>query len=371
VRKQPRVAQSAKVEQNGMTFESDIAAYERWLQRNCRVVGADLAKKHNRMRRSAFDFLRCTYFRWTRRIETVCPELAAAPAVLAIGDIHLENYGTWRDAEGRFVWGVNDFDEAATMPYTHDLVRLAASALLYEGARFTVQAAAKAILAGYARGLAGPRPVLLDELDTWMRPLVACSDADRARFWRQMDELPAVRPPPAARAALKASLPEGAHEMKWVTRSKGGGSLGRPRYVAIAGWRGGHVVREAKTWVPSSWDWAHGNADPACRVLDVARGPFRAPDPVLDVASSYVVRRLSPDARKIELDEAAHGAIKLQVLEVMAFDLGAIHAATRGRVAAVRRDMEGRPAPWLASAAQAMARDVKADFETWRRLSAG
>lgn len=38
--------------------------------------------------------------------------------MLAIGDLHVENYGTWRDAEGRWVWGVNDFDEAFPMAYT-------------------------------------------------------------------------------------------------------------------------------------------------------------------------------------------------------------------------------------------------------------
>jgi hypothetical protein len=26
------------------------------------------------------------------------------PRVLGVGDIHLENFGTWRDAEGRMVW---------------------------------------------------------------------------------------------------------------------------------------------------------------------------------------------------------------------------------------------------------------------------
>ena len=55
--------------------------------------------------------------------------------VLAVGDIHLENFGTWRDADGRLVWGVNDFDEAAQMPYVLDLVRLAASALLANPSR--------------------------------------------------------------------------------------------------------------------------------------------------------------------------------------------------------------------------------------------
>ena len=47
---------------------------------------------------------------------------------LAIGDLHVENFGTWRDKEGRLIWGVDDFDEAYSLPYTHDLVRLAASA---------------------------------------------------------------------------------------------------------------------------------------------------------------------------------------------------------------------------------------------------
>jgi len=32
--------------------------------------------------------------------------------VLAVGDLHVENFGTWRDAEGRLIWGVNDFDES-------------------------------------------------------------------------------------------------------------------------------------------------------------------------------------------------------------------------------------------------------------------
>ena len=61
---------------------------------------------------------------------------AFAPQVLAVGDLHTENFGTWRDGEGRLVWGINDFDEVAVMPYTLDLVRLAASARMaieYEG----------------------------------------------------------------------------------------------------------------------------------------------------------------------------------------------------------------------------------------------
>jgi uncharacterized protein (DUF2252 family) len=48
--------------------------------------------------------------------------------VLGVGDLHVENFGTWRDVEGRLVWGINDFDDANVIPYTGDLVRFAASA---------------------------------------------------------------------------------------------------------------------------------------------------------------------------------------------------------------------------------------------------
>ena len=84
------------------------------------MVEADLAYKHERMAKNPFVFLRATFFRWARQIEAVCPELADAPAVLSVGDAHIENFGTWRDAERRLVWGVNDFDEAAEIPYPYD-----------------------------------------------------------------------------------------------------------------------------------------------------------------------------------------------------------------------------------------------------------
>ena len=74
------------------------------------------------MAADAFQFLRATYWRWAETILTTCPEVGHAPSVPSVGDIHVENLGSWRDREGRLVWGVNDFDEAAKMPYVLDLV---------------------------------------------------------------------------------------------------------------------------------------------------------------------------------------------------------------------------------------------------------
>jgi len=95
------------------SLECDVAAFETWLRKHCAVLESDLQSKHDRLRRSAFDFLRCTYFRWARTIESLCPDLRDAPRAACVGDIHLKNFRIRRAADARLVWGVNDFDEAA------------------------------------------------------------------------------------------------------------------------------------------------------------------------------------------------------------------------------------------------------------------
>jgi hypothetical protein len=207
------------------SFSNDNTAYEEWLRTQCDVVDADLDHKHERMKKIAFVFMRATYFRWAKRISQICPDLEDARQVLSVGDIHLENFGTWRDVEERLVWGVNDFDEAATMPYPLDLVRLAASVRL---SKFPLNNsdAAEAILDGYKAGLKAPRPTLLDEQERWMRPYVACSDDDRMSFWSEVDSYPASDPPEQVARALLASVPDDASLLRFATRVKGGGGLG-------------------------------------------------------------------------------------------------------------------------------------------------
>src|SRR5512136_1990655 len=99
--------------------------YETWLAGHISLMGADLRQKHLRMAEEVFPFLRATFYRWMQLWPQVCPECTQAPRVLAVGDLHVENFGTWRDAEGRLIWGINDFDEAWRLPYTNDLIRLA------------------------------------------------------------------------------------------------------------------------------------------------------------------------------------------------------------------------------------------------------
>ena len=159
-----------------------------------RLVKPDLRLKHQRMAEAVFPFLRATFYRWMQIWPEVCPEIAEAPPVLAVGDLHVENFGTWRDIEGRLVWGVNDFDEAAVLPYTIDLVRLATSAMfaIADGhLALKPKDACASILEGYKEALtAGGRPFVLEEENTWLRQIATGVLRDPVHFWQKMDSLP-------------------------------------------------------------------------------------------------------------------------------------------------------------------------------------
>jgi|SRR5689334_322646 len=56
------------------------------------------------MAESPFVFLRATYYRWIELFPKVCRKLMDSPYLTAVGDLHIENFGSWRDREGRLVW---------------------------------------------------------------------------------------------------------------------------------------------------------------------------------------------------------------------------------------------------------------------------
>jgi hypothetical protein len=347
-----------------MSIETDVTAYEAWLRDHCTVVDEDLRYKHARMTKNPFVFLRATFFRWARQIESIASELGTVPNVLAIGDTHLENFGTWRDAQGRAIWGVNDFDEADRMPYAFDLVRLATSARLSPIRTLGHKKAASAILGGYLTGLRDPRPALLDEQETWMRPLVAVSDAERREFWDEVDRAPTAGAPSDVAARLARHLPSDAVIERLATWAKGVGSLGRPRYLAIARWRGGRVVREAKALVPSAWGWTHDTHPRTCDLLTLAQGGTRSHDPFFDVDGAWIFRRIAADSRKIDarrLDERD----QRKLLQAMGHDIGAIHAMTEGAVGAIESHLETLPSSWLHRVAKDAAAVVKRDYADW------
>jgi uncharacterized protein (DUF2252 family) len=127
----------------------------------------------------------------------VCPELAKGPQVLAVGDLHVENFGTWRDSEGRLIWGVNDFDEAYPLSYANDLVRLAVSAHLAVAAGHLPlkrKDICDAILEGYREGLESRGlPFVLGEKHEWLRRIAESKLRDPIHFWAKIDGCPQSR----------------------------------------------------------------------------------------------------------------------------------------------------------------------------------
>jgi Uncharacterized protein conserved in bacteria (DUF2252) len=352
-----------------MNIRESARLYEDWLRRQLKddVVKADLASKHEKMKESPFVFLRATYWRWAETILDVCPDLAGAAEVLAIGDIHLENYGTWRDADGRLVWGVNDFDEAAPMPYALDLVRLAASALLAgDGRRVAAADICHQILEGYADGLRNPRPIVLDRDYAWLRGEVAVSEKARARFWEKIAKAKAKSPPQRFRRALAAAMPEPGLALRTAPRSAGAGSLGRPRWIGVADWRGAPVVREAKALVASAWLRAAGGRARGIYAGTIASGCCRACDPWFKVEGGMAVRRLSPNNRKIEADDG-EALLVPEMLRTMGFDVASVHAGVADTSrAGIRRDLKRRNAEWLGENAKRAAEAVTRDYKDWR-----
>lgn len=349
-----------------MDIFKETAEYERWLRTQCNVVERGLRQKHKRMAFSSLLFFRATCYRFAYHLPIGQPELAKAPRVFSVGDVHIENFGTWRDKEGRLVWGINDFDEAANLPYTFDLVRLATSVHLAADLSASAAACTTAILEGYREGLEAPAPCFVHEGNAWMVKAVAEASAETKPISHDLAELEDADPKREIRHLLSDRLPKGAIITRFGKWQKGGGSLGRPRFVAEATWQCGPAVREAKALVPSAWDWASGKRTGKHLFKKLAEGRYRSPDPFLDVADGYVVRRIANDATKIELSKATSGAFAPELFHAMGRDLAAIHLGGKDLKETISADFQKRGEAWLKDAAQTEAKQVEQDFKAWR-----
>jgi hypothetical protein len=350
-------------------IRKSVQAYEDWMgkQLGREIVTKDIALKHEKMRESPFVFLRATYWRWAETILEVCPDLADATPVLAVGDIHLENFGTWRDADGRLVWGVNDFDEAAQMPYALDLVRLAASALLANpgrGGAATEMCAA--VLEGYAQGLRAPRPIVLDRDWAWLREALVVSDKQRAKFWSKVEAAQHTPAPTRYRQYLADTMPQARLDMWTARRIAGTGSLGRPRWIGVAEWQGAPVVRELKVVFVSAWTLERGRGSQAIHCEDIANGRHRAKDPWYRLQDNVVLRRLSPNNRKVEAEKGGVSLLMPDLLRAMGLELANVHLGTSSRREVIVRDLKARKGDWLVANAKRAAAAVARDFEEWR-----
>lgn len=293
--------------------------------------------------------------------------------LLSVGDLHVENFGLWRDSEGRLVWGVNDFDEAAYLPYTNDLVRLAASAILAIDAdrlKLTPEQACDALLEGYANGMkAGGKPFVLAESHDWLRKIALNVLREPAPFWKKLEALPVVKDPvpESAKVALEHMLPIPTLPYEIKHRIAGLGSLGRPRYIAIVEWAGGKIAREAKALVPSSVAWAR-KADATAEIFyqAIVDRAVRCRDPFIQLQGHWIVRRLAPDCSRVELSALPEASAETELLHAMGWETANIHLGSAHATKAVRQDLARRKKDWLLKAGTAMFDATLQDWKNWK-----
>lgn len=88
-----------------------------------------LSLKYRRMQADIFTFFRgnCHLFYEDWPTQTVLNE---APLLWVCGDLHLQNFGTYKAGNRELYFDINDFDDAALAPCTVDLARFVTSLIL-------------------------------------------------------------------------------------------------------------------------------------------------------------------------------------------------------------------------------------------------
>lgn len=369
-----------------MNIVKATGAYEKWLRERVNLLDADLEYKHERMAGDAFEFMRATFYRWVQLWDDNAGALSDAPVVLAVGDLHSDNFGTWRDIEGRLVWGVNDFDEACRLPYAADLARLAQSVemgLDPSWGEINLDRICGRILAGYRDGLRQHgQAFVLAEKDQWLADLVQPNIKDFGKFWDKLEQLEiredARDPiPSGALDAIAAALPPRAAKPRISHRTAGLGSLGRQRFVGLSKLAEANVAREAKELTASACHWAQGGKGPGGILYsEILEGAVRSRDPFLLVRDRWMVRRLSPEYVRIDLsqlsDEDIDGVLYAMGWETANVHLGSGEDAIRDvlkhlkSMRAADEDAGAEQGHWLAAAVETLIEATTDDFLEWQ-----
>lgn len=324
-------------------------------------------RKYSAMAADAFAFFRGTshlfYADWTSR--SAPDRRPGAPPAWISGDLHAENFGAYRGADGLAHFDVNDFDDAALAPASWELARMATSILVAGStlglADAEADTALHSFLDTYVSTLAAGLPTSVDDTTASgsAARLLASVEArsgeraDAAELEKRTlvtaagrrlrtDTGRVIALDRAARDAVLASLrawaattamPAYYEPLDVATRIAGTASLGLPRYVVLARGTGdpdGDALLDVKAARPSpvaQLASRTGVAQPAwrseaTRVASVQARLQATPPPLLQPLAvgdaSFVVRALQPSDDRIHVaDWAGHAKRMLGALTTM------------------------------------------------------
>jgi hypothetical protein len=307
------------------------ADYEAWLGARIPLDPADLARKHEETAHDEYRFLRGTYYLWLVRVAAEIPQAFGHASVPLVGDLHVENYGTWRDRDQIRRWGVNDLDELARGPWLLDLVRLATSAVLAPHLTLGDHEVCDTVLTAWYDASPGPSVDLRDADAAHLAPLVP-EFPDPGSFYAALARGPVCDDVPPAVAAAAARVAEPGWRPTWHAHEAGTGSLGHLRRVGV-GQAADHTwhAREAKQTGPPTCVWAGAQRpgasmpSPDPTVYDVVSAAVRGPAGAARV-EDWQVRDLAPDVVRIQLAGQSRKDSH-RLVDAMARAAAGVHAA--------------------------------------------
>ena len=370
-----------------------------------------LRLKYRAMRASAFAFLRGSNHLFYDRL----PRggiLRSMPLTWCCGDLHLENFGSFKGDNRLAYFDINDFDEAALAPASWDLVRMLSSLRITADdvtirtseadplCTLFVDAYADALAKGKAywveRDTAeGLVRTLLDGLKMRRRVDFLDNRTRLSRKGRQI-RIDSVRALPASdedRAQVEEfmrafgqtqSLPDFYKVLDVARRVAGTGSLGVSRYVVLVNGKGtpsGNYLLDLKESLPSAIASRVAVPQPrwpseAHRIVTVERRMQAVSPAFLEAVrlgtKPYVLRALQPFEDRVTLNAAKQGPVVLRhVTQTMARLVAWAQLRSAGRDGSAIADelvdyaMRAKWRQKLLEAAAASATQVALDAKTF------
>ncbi len=374
-----------------------------------------LQLKYRKMRSDPFSFLRGSCHLFYEQLPR-SGVFKNAPPVWSCGDLHLENFGSYKGDNRLAYFDVNDFDEGILAPASWDVVRMLTS--LRVGAHSIglkqqdAQALCSAFLDGYGDALAQGKAYwvehrtahglirhLLDSLQDrqrkdWLDARTEFKGSNKSRVRRlKVDGQKALPVSDAQRASVVAFMAGFAKQqdkpgffqvLDVARRVAGTGSLGVDRYVVLVQGKGapdGHYLLDLKAAQASSLAGRVKLKQPrwaseAHRIVEVQRRVQAVSMAFLQAVEMdgrpYVLRGLQPVEDRVSLDGARQARADIaQVIHSMGKLVAWGQLRSGGRQGSATADelidfAQGKKwQPKLLEAADTCARQTLADATTF------
>ena len=374
-----------------------------------------LAMKYRNMRSSPFVFLRGSCHLFYQRLARNSI-FASAPLTWNCGDMHLENFGSYKGDNRLTYFDMNDFDEAALTPLTCELVRLLTSVLVAADSLSIGQEEAYALcetlVHAYAQALSRGKATWVErETSHGMihQLLNTLRERDRASYLNKrtavkgrgkhkqrvitIDGKKALAATEQQRALVTQVIhdyasthpnPDFFQVLDVARRIAGTGSLGVDRYVILVQGKGspdGNYLLDLKQAMPSAlaanskirqpkWPTeAHRVVDIEHRMQAVSMAFLTA---VTIDGQGYILRALQPSEDRINLNHNEHSMQELhKTMVCLANIVASAHIRSSGRDGSATADqliaysLKRKWKSKLLSAAQECAQQVARDWDTF------